>query len=532
MTKQANHPLTLETTRNEGDLNSFTRFVVPFAWRRETISAPGDASPYYREIDQATNGFDARRKYFTHETGKVLYKKAKWLELAGFAQNKYQWARGGDIHLQDGRCIQAKMKPPRVVLFEWSGNHENNLLQTGFLVVDICLLPKGENVPILDDLLTFNELFRSTDQPYKLLDEKFREHLQQARWSFLDREHRDYTKRWLELLALPAQIDGQWYRLIGFSAEEENAGSVLDIYADNRGYVWSAAILEKGMAGLQTLARGTSFLPEDYGHWIRLLNVDSASDCPSKTHREVSGYEKQWAAERTYKRWIHYGTWYGFSYHSGVMLSGPGKFATDFATFYFDIVLLLFYIRVSLFRFSNRLTDLADRLLNADEKLREEFTQLRKDFARFTILYQFPLLSNQQQAIEMYNLARNHFDIEAFHNEVKDEIQETHAFLDMEQNKKLNESATRISYWGIPFATAAVVTGILGMNINDFNFYRCWLTGDPLCNGVNWEAIILVLIVLGVTALFWFVTWLYLKKIEDSGRCYIVEPQPNRKPKK
>ena len=69
----------------------------------------------------------------------------------------------------------------------------------------------------------------------------------------------------------------------------------------------------------------------------------------------------EWAAERTYRRWAHYGTLYGYTYHSGTMLSGPSyepPTCQHFKEFYFEQALLMLYIRVGLFRFSKELTSL------------------------------------------------------------------------------------------------------------------------------------------------------------------------------
>ncbi|MGH8613413.1 MAG: hypothetical protein ACREYF_15710 [Gammaproteobacteria bacterium] len=62
-------------------------------------------------------------------------------------------------------------------------------------------------------------------------------------------------------------------------------------------------------------------------------------------------FEREWAKERTYRRWEEWGSYYGFNYHSGAMLGPPETnppFWRHFAEVYFDQVLLLLYLRVSL----------------------------------------------------------------------------------------------------------------------------------------------------------------------------------------
>ena len=53
---------------------------------------------------------------------------------------------------------------------------------------------------------------------------------------------------------------------------------------------------------------------------------------------------------------------------------------------------------------------------------RESFRQIRQLFMSFGSLYQFPLLSTQQQSIEMYTLFRRHLDIDDFYRDLSTEI--------------------------------------------------------------------------------------------------------------
>jgi len=70
----------------------------------------------------------------------------------------------------------------------------------------------------------------------------------------------------------------------------------------------------------------------------------------------------------------------------------------------------------------------------------------------------------------MYTLARQHFDIDDLYKEIKQEIDNTHEFIETVQQRKLNETATMIAKWGIPIATFALIASIFGMNAKDFRF--------------------------------------------------------------
>ncbi len=541
MTKRR-EPLMLVTGK---DQSAFSRFVLPFAWEKQQDSPgnPGDSKPYYAPVEK--QAFKQRYTYFTRETGRVLFERARWLELR--YSGDAPWNEKQTVHLTKGKPIIARMDCPRLVLFECDCQSTSTLLQTGFLLVDIYLEPQEGDAPTptLDDLLLFNEFFRYVFRPHKNHFEAdkapyFRAMFPDAVASYNsdntdselvkryknsdslsnDEIHKIYFDRWAELLKYPVESDGKHYRIVS----DEDIDAALDhiqnpaenpdrgflTYADNRTYVWSAAVLKNGVQELQNMARSDSSKAADCGHWVKLLNVDTPGETPGKTHHGPDRFERKWADKRTYKRWESRGTWYGFSIHSGVMFAKhPSKeddipVVDHFSTFYFDIVLLLFYLRASLFRFSNEIGRLFDQ-----GKLDEtEFEKIRKAFAQFTIHYQFPTLSNQQQAVEMYSLARKHFDVEPLFDEIKAEIHETYEYLETKRANSLADTANNIARWGIPFTAGALVTGIFGMNIHDFNLVSCWPWIGGEC-APDKEAFSL-LIVIAITTFFVFglIRWL------------------------
>jgi Mg2+ and Co2+ transporter CorA len=116
---------------------------------------------------------------------------------------------------------------------------------------------------------------------------------------------------------------------------------------------------------------------------------------------------------------------------------------------YFDMFLLLLYVRVTLFRFSTQLTVISKgaRGQQGDniEKWSEEFEKLRWQFALFTNLYQFPLISNQQQGLELYALARKCLDVDDLYKEVQSEVRSSHEFILQKQQQRQSETTTRLT---------------------------------------------------------------------------------------
>jgi len=431
--------------------------------------------------------------------------------------NKTIWRdKGVKVNLKSDSPLIIKMLAPRLVLFEANqlrSKQSPNILQTGFLLLDV-YFPDQKNKPSLDDLLLLNELFRYFGIPWDdhvtqyenalgniPTEYNLKNDTQKTISDLIQRDNDNqlkagykeaYFSRWANLLEIPLiqNKDSKTQHLKLFTEDWSiNAKkwtydiykSPLEehwqVYADNRSYVWTAAILKDGTNALtkafnDDLPKEKNWQAQHYGHWVKLLNVDAAEETAEKTHQSITEFEKQWVDQRTYKRWEQRGTWYGFSYHCGAMI---GSQAGVYGLQYFDTSMLLFYIRLSLFRFNTRLSKIinaaqSSELLDNNKNLNQQLRQLRSEFSYFSILYQTPLLSNQQQSLEMYEHNKIYFEIDALYQSVKQEIDETHGLLEQREAISLGETANILAHWGIPFAAGGLITGLFGMS--DFKLWE------------------------------------------------------------
>lgn len=467
-----------------------TRFVLPFSYLLKPAKADCTAVCYAPEIppEQRPPEQSWRERYLTPETAEVLFRRAAWFRLGCGAEDALQ----GSLELRSGRTLRAMLNRPELVLFEFLKIDENpgsDRLRTGFLVLEL-YFPEDQEPPRLDDLLEVNELFRYWREPYAGHAEDggngpgkhYRRFLADFPFGVSGARGKDaagdkiYTSRWEKYLEIPVRTDtGQCWWLIPEApvpADEE-----WRVHADDRAYVWTCALLKNGGNTLRSLfdpipPAGHSREPMQatgYGHWIKLLNVDSPGDTPQGTH-STRKFERDWADRHTYQRWEEYGTFYGFTPHSGAMLSSPIEeppLWQHFRQMYFDQILLLLYVRTTLFRFSEELTRISAKardLGSNQDAWRKDFERLRWDFALFTNLYQFPLLSNQQQAVEMYGLAREAMDIEELFGEVQSEIHGSHEYLVMLNEQRQAEMATLLTVVATFGLALGLASGILGMN--------------------------------------------------------------------
>ncbi len=554
---------------------TFTRFVLPFPYRAHEPGREKTGGLYFEETEAgdwlhsplvATGAGVAprdreRRDYFTRETTKVLYARAKWFLLRGKADETDSGGKrhvvdftrrdglvGFTFHSPTARSLEVQMRAPALVLFEWpehqfqeppdhsASEPENDPLRVGFIVLELYFgsTQGADTAPTLDDLLALNELFRYWQRPYEKHSLPAGDYCHALEQAPVDLRHpgqtvstqaksnaelNAYLRRWDWYLKCPLVMDdGRRFELV--ESEEVKAVQAWVCgkqaaptkapeqptepygwmeYADHRAFVWTCAVLDTklperkagepearprrgpGQRQARLLQGLISFLgirrldywPECSGHWIRLLNVD----LPKMEKRVANGkswcctaFEREWVDKRTYKRWAHCGALYGFNYHAGAMLTAycdvPPTWR-HFRDMYFDQTLLMLYLRTVLFRFSLQLSRVSElgratvrrrdtRPAISDEFLKE-FAWLRHDFAMFTNLYQFPLLSNQQQGIEMYAMCRKAMDVDDLFKEVQAEIESTHEFLNVETATHIGETTLILSV----VATAGLAVSLL-----------------------------------------------------------------------
>lgn len=475
---------------------SYSRFILPFSYHLERAKhlCRKTNSLHFKQTEEKKIDRE-RLLYFTAETANVLFRRAIWAEV-----DADLWRNAGfsdpflfhSVNRYKVLPVTVTLAPPRLVLFEGRADNDSAHppLHHGFLIQD-AFFPASDpshETPCLDDLLEFNELFRYIDCPFPGHREKFANALAEFPADYsagslktigavfdemadADEQEKEkkslfcYKNRWLSLLQFPLLtkrcqcfglriVKRSWIRC------EQNNDSLMENhlactnnncfpYADNRAFVWTAAVAEDGGSALaaQYKRKKEAVRPWKFGHWCKLLNVDPPAATPARTHASVRKFEKKWTEERTYQRWAEYGTWYGYSYHSGAMLASitpknNPPLWRHFGEMYFDQVLLLLYMRVTLFAFSRDMTRINQGNIN---QLRDTFDKLRAAFAKFTNLYQFPLISNQQQGVEMYNAARKSMDIDDLFKEVQEEIRSTHEFLEMKASRKLGTMANVIA---------------------------------------------------------------------------------------
>lgn len=479
---------------------TFTRFVLPFSYRLLPIETKDE--PFYRVAtgsdwmhaakpdvgrwsSDSARFTRARREYLTPETGEVLFSRAGWYVLEGgltrtTEAKNFPTVKGAE------RIV---LKGPGIVLFEASndgmGLSGRVPLRTGALVFEASIALDAD--VSMSEWLGFNELFRYWRSPFD--EHRFKKH---CSWGMAEKgdclrawkaangldDGDIYGSCWRGALAHPVEINGRRFHLeTWLDKETEAGGAVHDTYPDQRAFVWTA-VIHRGRDGngdqdlseyVREIGKSKELLPNRATPWIRLLNVDE----PDQSIHVPTVFEAEWAARRTYRRWANEGCVYGFSGHSGAMLSGACSVPPTWRHFrelYFDQALLLLYLRSTIFRFSARLTRYSCEAARASmekpsDDFLERFMVLRWQFTLFTNLYQFPIISNQQQSLEMYSLLRREMDVQDLYDEVSSKIHGTHELLALVESGKQSDTTTRLTVVATIGLLLSLLLSFFGINV-------------------------------------------------------------------
>lgn len=457
---------------------SFSRFVLPFAYRLEARAVrdlqaalpalrqepdswshlarwePVDANEPFGKVELRT-----RVDYYTAETAEVLFGRRTrrfrltWPqetpEPAKVLVTKRNLDRASPCPAADQNKVPGQaltvvgaLQAPELILFEFDvkDGDPDSPLHMGLLVHTVYF-----DTPLDSSaLFAFNECFRNTRRPFP----EYGYTLDVSQIPWLPRiakrcvdpacaQHcadgdAPFSRLWHDALDAPLSIAGAAWHL--FSAEASthmrHAQIGLDtrirnpmVHADYRTHTWTAAVSSGGGYDLRHAKADAA----NSNGWLRLLNVDGPG-LAADTSAVWTEFMKDWLKDHTYQRWAP-GSLYGFTPHSGAAWlpdtrswDDPTPLQQHFHTLYFDQLTLMLYLRSALFGFSRDISLLTRRMQRRETTGTTEFSRLERQFSVFTNLYQFPLLSHQQQALEMYVKLRNAMDIDDFYKEVQDEL--------------------------------------------------------------------------------------------------------------
>jgi len=208
--------------------------------------------------------------------------------------------------------------------------------------------------------------------------------------------------------------------------------------------------------------------------WYKYIFVDQKS--PMVAHRKM---KQKLINEHTYHRWAEYGTLFGMSRYSLVMLSStletlaqPFINATftvrHLQTMYYKMAELSLLQRTSVIAFSDEVTHISDTVHNDNtdnDNLIRRIQNLYGMYILFVNKIYFREITAQEQGIEMYDILQRVMRVPNHVKDLDGELDELNRYAAMLEQKRENEEMKKHTWLATLFLPAMLLTGFFGMNI-------------------------------------------------------------------
>lgn len=206
--------------------------------------------------------------------------------------------------------------------------------------------------------------------------------------------------------------------------------------------------------------------------WHNLLFCDKGANSNHKNE----AFRNALNEKHSYTRWLGYGSIYGVSRYSFVLLTIKDEYSDVFkvhlTTLYFQMVQLCLVQRASILKFSNAASNLASHIKTSfDDEDNNRLSNLQINYVRFINRLYFREVTAQEQGIDLYNMLQTHMRIPEQLKELDTEINEMVQLQNLLKNQEDNKLLKQLTIIATIFLVPALITGLLGMNVVDMSSF-------------------------------------------------------------
>lgn len=232
--------------------------------------------------------------------------------------------------------------------------------------------------------------------------------------------------------------------------------------------------------------------------WHEFIFIDSGeSTCQNRKMQE------KLLKQHTYTRWQKYGTLFGVTRYSFMVLTADNSFSrnvllTHFRTLYEKMVMLTLLQRASILRFSSDIATFGDDF--DSNNLIEKFARLDKlykGYVQYINRIYHHEISAQEQGIELYDMLQKSLRIERHAKEIKKEIREFFNYVNLKKTEQINKSIRRLTI----LAALFVIPSFLFNLLNNRFFRELPGRNSFFIKGFHWDSTILMITIVLLSAL-------------------------------
>jgi hypothetical protein len=179
-----------------------------------------------------------------------------------------------------------------------------------------------------------------------------------------------------------------------------------------------------------------------------------------------SDMKKRLLEEATYDRWSGYGTLWGVTRYSMVLLTNKSASFTKvhLETMYFQMITLLLATRTSILRFSDEIASLASN----DSIDIEKLTKLYQRYLTFYNRLYFKEVTHQDQGIELYDMARKQMKIDDHIEKLDGKFAKLFEFAKIQSDDKNSEKMDKLTIMGAIFLPPSLMIALFSMGIFEY----------------------------------------------------------------
>ena len=213
----------------------------------------------------------------------------------------------------------------------------------------------------------------------------------------------------------------------------------------------------------------------DNHFWYRYLYVDKESPMcqdPMMRNTLIDGH--------TYRRWADYGTLFGVTRYSMVLLlkdDAPDYLTTPFESIYSRMVELVLMQRASVLKFSDDVNDINNIPIDTQRSvLYKKVIELCHGYIKFKNQFYFKEVTAQEQGIELYDMLQKSQRLDEMVKDLDEDIQELYQYHSILEDHDGNEKAQTLNNIMSVFTPASCVAALLALG----SWRESWLDArDP-----------------------------------------------------
>lgn len=352
-----------------------------------------------------------------------------------------------------------------------------NIYSTGIGVLSFYL--KNTDYPDAADVLNINQYGRRLYPPF-----------------FADIERRIETPYFLEIEGLHGSPLGYREDFKRYTPEMSNvpARFIEDMIREVATNVTIKSVIDDRMYVMSWYKNDvyTSLLKDNFTafkgdeFWYKYIYIDSGS--PYSLACQNDEMRMELVEKATYPRWQKWGTVYGVSRYSMLMLTSsscPPYMLTYFETEYVRMAELVLVQRATLLRFSAEVTNISS-LKRKGDSLSKRVSSLYEEYIRFVNQIHFREVSAQEQGIEVYNMLYEKACIAKEVDKLDEEIEELHNHVSLIEDRKNSKLMDWLTIAAFIFLPVTVVSGFFGMNPGDIED----ILRSPLTNWIAYSMLV------------------------------------------